>query len=123
MFWCAAAVAGIVLALGRHSPAFELAYELVPAFRSLRYPEKFLLLPALAAPSLAAAGVERLLACYRRTVGAQLVVPADVLRVLARLASPEACRWEGRVCVTHSWGSDVGTCPHGEAQQLLGGAA
>lgn len=69
------------------------------------------------------AGVERLLACYRRTVGAQLVVPADVLRVLARLASPEACRWEGRVCVTHSWGSDVGTCPHGEAQQLLGGAA
>jgi hypothetical protein len=61
-FWCAAAVAGVVLALGRHSPAFELAYDLVPAFRSLRYPEKFLLLPALAAPSLAAAGVERLLA-------------------------------------------------------------
>lgn len=48
---------------------------------------------------------------------------AELERVLARAASPEPCRWEDRVCVTHSWGSDVGTCPHGEAQQLLGGAA
>ncbi|MCX4571589.1 hypothetical protein OOK48_35300 [Streptomyces viridodiastaticus] len=48
---------------------------------------------------------------------------ADVLRVLARLANPEPCRWEGVYCITHSWRSDTGSCPHGEAQQLLGGAA
>ncbi len=47
----------------------------------------------------------------------------DVLGVLARLANPEACRWEGVYCITHSWRSDTGTCPHGEAQQILGGAA
>lgn len=70
--------------------------------------------------------IERLLAVYRRAVGAEKPADrrvAELERVLARAASPEPCRWEGRVCVTHSWGSDVGLCPHGEAQQLLGGAA
>lgn len=43
------------------------------------------------------------------------------LNVLRCLASPEACRWEGVYCVTHSWKSDVGRCPHGQAQALLGG--
>lgn len=70
--------------------------------------------------------IERLLGVYRRAVGAEKPADrrvAELERVLARAASPEACRWEGRVCVTHSWGSDVGLCPHGEAQQLLGGGA
>lgn len=44
--------------------------------------------------------------------------PLDVLRCLA---DPEACRWEGVYCITHSWKSDIGRCPHGQAQALLGG--
>jgi hypothetical protein len=61
LFWCTAALVGVLLALGGHSVVFRIAYELVPPFRSLRYPEKFLLLPALALPALAAAGLERVL--------------------------------------------------------------
>lgn len=62
LFWCAAAISGILLALGSRSPVFRLAYEVLPPFRALRYPEKFLLLPALALPALAAGGLERVLA-------------------------------------------------------------
>lgn len=43
--------------------------------------------------------------------------------LLRSLASPEVCRWEGVYCITHSWRSDVGRCPHGQAQALLGGGA
>lgn len=69
--------------------------------------------------------IERLLAVYRRAVGVEAktltatVAPAP-LDVLRALASPEACAWEGVYCVTHSWKSDVGRCPHGQAQALLG---
>ena len=62
IFWCAATLAGGALALGSESIVFRLAYEALPPFRSVRYPEKFLLLAALALPALAAAGMERLLA-------------------------------------------------------------
>lgn len=48
-------------------------------------------------------------------------VRSTALDVLRCLANPEACRWEGVYCVTHSWKSDIGRCPHGQAQVLLGG--
>ncbi|WP_242594554.1 hypothetical protein [Streptomyces sp. GB4-14] len=46
---------------------------------------------------------------------------ATALELLPLLASPEPCRWDGLVCTTHSWRSDIGRCPHGQAQKLLGG--
>jgi hypothetical protein len=45
----------------------------------------------------------------------------ELENLLRCLASPEACRWEGVYCITHSWRSDVGRCPHGQAQALLAG--
>jgi hypothetical protein len=57
-FWWGAAVVGVVLALGANSPIFRAAFELLPPFRSVRYPEKFLLLTAIAIPALGAAGLE-----------------------------------------------------------------
>jgi hypothetical protein len=62
LFWWSSAAVGVLLALGSHTPAFRSAFELVPGFQSVRYPEKFLLLSALALPALAAAGVESALA-------------------------------------------------------------
>jgi hypothetical protein len=58
LVWSGAAVLGGLLALGSGSPLFRIAHDVIPGFASLRYPEKFLLLPALALPALAAAGVE-----------------------------------------------------------------
>ncbi|WP_371099893.1 hypothetical protein [Streptomyces sp. PU_AKi4] len=70
--------------------------------------------------------IERLLAVYRRAVGVEAkaitaIVDPTPLDVLRCLADPEPCRWEGVYCITHSWKSDVGRCPHGQAQALLGG--
>nr|MBA2564237.1 YfhO family protein [Gemmatimonadota bacterium] len=62
LFWSATALLGVLLALGSHSPVYRLAFDTLPGFRSIRYPEKFLLLTAFALPALAAAGLERLLA-------------------------------------------------------------
>lgn len=46
---------------------------------------------------------------------------AELEGLLECLASPDPCVWQGQVCVTHSWDSDIGLCPHGQAQALLGG--
>ncbi len=48
---------------------------------------------------------------------------AELEGLLECLASPDPCVWQGQVCLTHSWDSDIGLCPHGQAQALLGGAA
>ncbi|MFN2433172.1 MAG: hypothetical protein ABR599_10235 [Gemmatimonadota bacterium] len=96
VFWCAVAAAGALLALGRHSPVFGVVYELVPPFRSLRYPEKFLLLAAFAFPALAAAGMERVLGVgfRRRDVALGLAIVAGSALASVRLvhdaARPEA---------------------------------
>lgn len=53
----ATAVAGVVLALGRHVPGVEAVVDAVPWAIPFRYPVKALLLTALATPLLAALGV------------------------------------------------------------------
>ncbi len=59
-FWLVAAVVAVVLALGRFTPVSYVFYDLVPVFRIVRFPEKFLIPAALAVSQLAALGMEYL---------------------------------------------------------------
>jgi len=58
-FWGALAAIGLVFALGAHTPVYRLAFSALPPLRAFRYPEKFVLLPAMGIPFLAAAGFDR----------------------------------------------------------------
>lgn len=60
LFWAGAAVVGVALALGAHNPVVAWLAERAPILRLARYPEKFLVLPAIAIPALAALGVDAL---------------------------------------------------------------
>lgn len=57
-FWSVAALVGLLLALGRHSPVYRFLFEALPVLRPFRYPEKFFFLAALALPVLAASGLD-----------------------------------------------------------------
>ncbi|MDP2470012.1 MAG: YfhO family protein [Candidatus Palauibacterales bacterium] len=61
-FWLTAGVLSILLALGSHSPLYRALFEWVPPFRPFRYPEKFLLIGAIAVSVFAAQGTDRWLA-------------------------------------------------------------
>lgn len=82
--WAGVAVAGAVLALGAHNPLVAVIAEAVPPLRAFRFPEKLLLLPAIAAPVLAARGLDRLRDDPRARTAALWV--AAGLAVLAGLA-------------------------------------
>ncbi|GMU63998.1 MAG: hypothetical protein AMXMBFR36_02720 [Acidobacteriota bacterium] len=56
--WAAMAVLGSLLALGRHTPLYAWLHAWMPPFGSLRYPEKFALLPAAALAFAAALALE-----------------------------------------------------------------
>ena len=56
--WVGVAVAGILLALGAHNPLVAALADAFPALRAFRFPEKMLLLPAIAVPVLAARGID-----------------------------------------------------------------
>ncbi|MCL7991820.1 MAG: YfhO family protein [marine benthic group bacterium] len=58
-FWSVSAMIGILIALGATSPVYRFLFETVPLLRPFRYPEKFLLLPAMAIAVLAASGADR----------------------------------------------------------------
>lgn len=62
LFWAAATLVSVLLALGSHSPLYRALFTWVPAFRPFRYPEKFLLIGALAVSVFAAQGTDRWLA-------------------------------------------------------------
>ncbi|MCL7971865.1 MAG: YfhO family protein [marine benthic group bacterium] len=59
IFWAAAAIVSVLLALGSYSPLYRALFQWVPPFRPFRYPEKFLLYAALAVAVLAAQGTDR----------------------------------------------------------------
>ena len=84
LVWAGAAVAGILLALGEHNPLVSALVDAVPALRAFRYPEKFLILPAIAVPVLAATGIDGLL--ERRSARAAAMWTAAALAALAGLA-------------------------------------
>lgn len=85
-FWGVAAAGGLLLALGSHTPVYPALYDVLPPLRWVRYPEKFVFLPALAAAVLAARGLDLWLAGRgRRTLGAALGVVAAAPLALALL--------------------------------------
>jgi hypothetical protein len=55
-----AAALSLLLAMGRHIPHFSVAYEIVPIFRYIRYPVKFLGIFAFSGSLLAGLGLEAL---------------------------------------------------------------
>jgi hypothetical protein len=59
LFWAVATLVSVLLALGSHSPLYRALFTWVPAFRPFRYPEKFLLIGALAVAVFAAQGTDR----------------------------------------------------------------
>ena len=62
VFWFGSALLGVFLALGANGLLYRLLFDALPGFRAFRYPEKFLLLPALAVPLLAAWGADAAIA-------------------------------------------------------------
>jgi len=58
--WAGLALLGVLLALGRNTPAFGAFFHLVPGVSLFRVPARYLLLFALGAAPLAALGFERL---------------------------------------------------------------
>ncbi len=58
VFWIGSAMLGVLLALGANGLPYRLMFDAMPVFRAFRYPEKFLVLPALAFPILAAWGAD-----------------------------------------------------------------
>jgi hypothetical protein len=65
-FWTGSALLGVLFALGASSPAYRFLFDTVPLLRPFRYPEKFLLLPAMAIAVLAAAGADAAIESGRR---------------------------------------------------------
>jgi hypothetical protein len=61
MFWAAAALIALLLALGRYTPLSYVFYYLIPIYRVVRFPMKFLAPFALAVAQLAAIAADRLL--------------------------------------------------------------
>jgi len=59
VFWACLIAFGLLFALGAHTPVYRIAFEALPPLRAFRYPEKFALSLALAAPLLAARGLDR----------------------------------------------------------------
>jgi len=60
LFWGAVALVGVVLALGRATPLYEMAYRIVPGLVHFRAPSRFLLWYASALGILAAFGLDAL---------------------------------------------------------------
>jgi len=61
VFWAAAALIALLLALGRYTPISYVFYYLIPIYRVVRFPVKFLAPFALAVAQLAAIAADRLL--------------------------------------------------------------
>jgi hypothetical protein len=79
--WIALAAAGVFLALGEHNPVVSALADLPLGLKTFRYPEKMLLLPAIAVPVLAATGIDRVR--DRPEAGRRLVVVATAIAGLA----------------------------------------
>ena len=67
VFWVGSAALGVLLALGANGMLYRLLFDTFPVVRAFRYPEKFLVLPALACPILAAWGADAAISGARKT--------------------------------------------------------
>ena len=69
VFWVGSAMLGVLLALGANGMLYRLLFDAIPVFQAFRYPEKFLVLPALACPILAAWGADAAISGGSKTRG------------------------------------------------------
>jgi hypothetical protein len=82
-FWGLSSVTGILIALGAISPVYRFFFEVLPVLRPFRYPEKFLLLPAMATAVLASGGADRLAAGDKRKAGVVVFACLTILYGIA----------------------------------------
>ena len=92
--WFLAGLAGVSLlfALGAHTPVWRIAYEVLPGISLFRAPSLAAYLIAFSAATLAALGVDRILACARdpdlgRRVQRLLLAATGALAAIALLAA------------------------------------
>ncbi|MFH1982583.1 MAG: YfhO family protein [Pseudomonadota bacterium] len=78
IMWVCVFVIGLILSLGRHTPAFLLFYKLLPIFR---FPEKFVYLCSFALSVLAAEGIDAMGTILTRTKAR--VAPVLVVALMA----------------------------------------
>ncbi|HWN81384.1 MAG TPA: hypothetical protein VNM87_04765, partial [Candidatus Udaeobacter sp.] len=69
-YFLALAVFGLVVALGKHFPIYQLFYELLPGWKKFRVPVMVLVLTQLGTAMLAALGLSRLLGLTTSGIGA-----------------------------------------------------
>lgn len=80
--WLGVAVAGLLLALGRHTPLFDLFYLVMPGASLFRGPGRYLLLFTLATAPLAAMGFDRLASGEAREFARRLGIGVGILFVV-----------------------------------------
>ncbi len=84
--WLFAAIAGVLLALGRHGP-FWGALRALPLLSFVRYPEKFLVLTTAVVPIAGALGWQHLLAARERGERRWALLPAALAGIVAAVAA------------------------------------
>ncbi len=85
--WAFAAAAGLLLALGRHTPLWEPLRRFVPLLGVVRYPEKFAVLTAAVVPLAGALGWQHLLAERERGERGWAFLPAALAAIVAAVAA------------------------------------
>ena len=98
-FWAGSALLGILLALGANSPVYRVLFDTVPILRPFRYPEKLLLLPAMAVAVLAAGGADAAIARERRTRATTILGVGAVLYGVTAVGLSLAPEFVARACV------------------------
>jgi hypothetical protein len=91
-FFAGLGALALLFALGAHTPVWRLFYEFVPGIRLFRAPSQPMFLFAFAASTLAALGVDRILAAasnegFGKSIGRTLWIGAGALGALALLAA------------------------------------
>jgi hypothetical protein len=105
LFWGFSGLLGVLIALGAFSPVYRFLFETIPVLRPFRYPEKFLLLPAMAVPVMAAIGADRLLSERGRRAGARIFMALGVAYACGAVLLGLSPAWLRRAC-----GSAITTC-------------
>ncbi|HXT20796.1 MAG TPA: hypothetical protein VN923_08610, partial [Thermoanaerobaculia bacterium] len=85
--WVFVAVAGLLLALGRHDPLWELLRRTVPLLSGVRYPEKFVVAATAMVPIAGALGWQHLLDARDRGERGLALLPAALAAIVAAVAA------------------------------------
>jgi hypothetical protein len=94
----------ILIAMGRYSPLYRLAYHVVPFFESLRYPEKYVLGIAFVMACLSGLGFETLIELKERTELKKLVLASLIVLIAFAIISLSLLALRGIIGnAIHEW--------------------